>query len=128
MPGGQQCPFCQLLDNPEQTFTVHETEDFRAWLDINPRAKGHTMIVPKEHIESAEEVGAKITEMFDVARIVGEKAMHGLGADGYSVVMNNHEVAGQNVPHFYVMVFPRFEDEENAGTPAGAFFRPEEGL
>lgn len=127
-PQGDQCIFCQLLANPEQTLTIHETGNFKAWLDINPRAKGHTMVIPKDHVESPEELGEDILEMFNVARIVGEKAKSGLGADGYSVVMNDGEAAGQKMPHFYMIVFPRFEGDENAGTPTGAIFRPEEEL
>lgn len=125
---GQQCVFCQLLDNPDQTFVIHETEDFRAWLDINPRARGHTLVIPKEHVGSAEELGDKLLDMFDVARIVGEKAKNGLGADGFSIVLNNGEAAGQKLPHFYMIVFPRFADEETAGTPTGAIFRPMEDM
>lgn len=123
-----KCIFCQLLENPEQTLTVHETDSFRAWLDINPRAKGHTMIVPKKHLTSAEDVGANLTEMFDVARICGEKAVNGLGADGYSIVVNNGEAAGQMMDHFYMIMFPRYSDEDNSGTPTGAIFRPKEDL
>ncbi len=123
-----ECIFCQLLANPDQTLTVHETDDFRAWLDINPRAKGHTMVVPKDHLKSAEELGGKLKDMFDVARIVGEKAVNGLGADGYSIVVNNGEAAGQMMDHFYMIVFPRFSDEESSGTPTGAIFRPKEDL
>ncbi|MCJ7450328.1 MAG: HIT family protein [Candidatus Nanohaloarchaeota archaeon QJJ-9] len=126
MPQRQQCPFCQLLENPEQTFIVHETEKFRAWLDVNPRARGHTVVVPKEHVESYDELGEDFLEMFDVARIAGEKAKSGLGAEGYSIVFNDGEVAGQRISHVYMLVFPRFEGEENEGTPAGAVFRPEE--
>lgn len=124
----QQCVFCQLVNNQEQTLIVHETEDFRAWLDINPRARGHTMVVPKEHMESAEEVDGKLGEMFEVARVAGEKAMNGLGADGYSIVVNNGEAAGQNLDHFYMIVFPRYADEDNAGTPTGAIFPPMEEM
>jgi histidine triad (HIT) family protein len=127
-PQGDQCIFCQLLANPEQTFMIHETAKFKAWLDINPRAKGHTMVVPKDHVESPEELGEDFLEMFNVARTVGEKAKSGLGADGYSIVVNDGEAAGQKMPHFYMIVFPRFEEDENAGTPTGAIFRPEEEL
>lgn len=123
---GGECIFCQLLDNPEQTFTVHETDDVRAWIDVNPRARGHTLVLPKEHLSSAEEVNGMLTELFDVARIVGEKAKNGLGADGYSIVMNDGEAAGQKVDHFYLIVFPRFAEDENAGTPTGAIFPPME--
>ncbi len=126
--GNPQCPFCQLVANPQETFDVHETEHFKAWLDINPRAKGHTMIVPKEHLTNMDEIGEHVPEMFEMVRIVMEKAKNGLNADGVSVVLNEGEAGGQNLDHFYIQVFPRFEGEENAGAPAGAVFQPKEDL
>lgn len=128
MAPNQQCPFCQLVANPEQTFDVHETEHFKAWLDINPRARGHTMVVPKEHLTSMEEIGEHVPELFEIIHAVMQKARNGLGADGVSVVLNDGEAAGQRLDHFYAQIFPRFEDEENAGAPAGAVFQPMEGL
>ncbi|MDY6761643.1 MAG: HIT family protein [Candidatus Nanohaloarchaea archaeon] len=121
-PQGDQCPFCQLLDNPEQTFDVAESDSFKAWLDINPRAKGHTMIVPREHVGGLEDVGGG--ELFDLVAAVAAKARAALGADGVSIVINDGEAAGQRLDHFYVQVFPRFDGEENEGAPAGAVFQP----
>ncbi len=124
---GNQCPFCQLIANPSQLKVVGETENFYAWLDINPRAKGYTMVVPKEHKDSIEEFSAsEYQEAMTLTRKVVEKAKKGLGADGVSVTMNIDESAGQMVPHAYIQVFPRFEDEETAGTPTGAVFQPHE--
>ncbi|MDY6774441.1 MAG: HIT family protein [Candidatus Nanohaloarchaea archaeon] len=122
MPQGEECPFCQLLQNEDQTFDVHESENFRAWLDINPRARGHTMIVPKEHVGGLEDVPGD--ELFQDIQAVAAKARKGLGAAGVSVVINDGEVAGQRLDHFYVQIFPRFEGEENEGAPAGAVFQP----
>ncbi|MFB6167001.1 MAG: HIT family protein, partial [Candidatus Nanohaloarchaea archaeon] len=124
----EQCPFCQLVENEEQTFHVHESENFRAWLDINPRARGHTMVVPKEHVESMDDMGERVSELFEVVRIVAEKARNGLGADGVSIVLNDGEAAGQRIDHFYAQVFPRYEGEENEGAPAGAVFQPLEDV
>lgn len=126
--GTPQCPFCQLVANPEQTFDVHETEHFKAWLDINPRAKGHTMIVPKEHLTGMDDLGELAPELFEMIRIVMEKAKNGLDADGVSVVLNEGEAGGQNLEHFYAQVFPRFEGEENAGAPAGAVFQQRDDI
>lgn len=126
---GQQCPFCQLVNSPEQTFTVHESDNFKAWLDINPRARGHTMVVPKDHQTSMDELGPDLlAELFNVLRIVGEKARNGIGANGVSFVINDGEAAGQRLDHFYAQVFPRFQGEENEGAPAGAVFQPIEEL
>lgn len=126
-PQGNQCPFCQLISNPEQLKIVGETENFYAWLDINPRAKGYTMIVPKEHKDSIEQFSpGEYHEAMTLVRKVVEKAKKGLGADGVSVTMNIDEAAGQMVPHAYIQVFPRFDDEESSGTPTGAIFQPHE--
>ncbi|MFB6116836.1 MAG: HIT domain-containing protein [Candidatus Nanosalina sp.] len=127
MPPQEQCPFCQLIANPEQLKVVGETENFYAWLDINPRAKGYTMIVPKEHKDSIEDFSAsEYQEAMNLVRKVVDKAKQGLGADGVSVTMNIDEAAGQMVPHAYIQIFPRFEGEETSGTPTGAIFQPHE--
>jgi histidine triad (HIT) family protein len=127
-PQGDQCPFCQLISKPEQLKVVGETDNFYAWLDINPRARGYTMIVPKKHKDSLEDFSpAEYEEAMNLTRKVVEKAKKGLGADGVSVTMNIGEAAGQMVPHAYIQVFPRFDDEETSGTPTGAIFQPHEG-
>ena len=122
-PQGDQCIFCQLINNPEQLITVGETDNFYAWLDINPRARGHTMIVPKEHTENVLEFSrGEWNEAFELAREVVEKAKGGLKADGASITVNIEEAGGQMLPHAYIQVFPRFQEDENAGTPTGAIF------
>lgn len=126
---GGQCPFCQLINNPEQLMVVGETDNFYAWLEVNPRAKGHTMIVPKEHVENVLEFSMEEwTEAFKLTREVVEKAKKGLEADGASITVNIEESGGQMLPHAYIQVFPRFEDDENAGTPTGAIFPQQEEL
>lgn len=131
MPPGQgdQCIYCQLIDNPEQLMLVGETEHFYAWLEVQPRAKGHTQVVPKDHIESVMDLDpGQYHEAMKLVREVVEKAQDGLGADGASVTMNIHEAGGQMMPHMYISVFPRFESDENAGTPTGAIFQHIEEL
>lgn len=124
-----QCPFCQLIANPDQLFLVGETENFYAWLEVNPRAKGHSMVVPKEHRESALEFSeAEWEEAMSLAREVGKKAEKGLDADGVSMTVNIGEAGGQMLPHAYIQVFPRFREDENAGTPTGAIFPQQEHL
>ncbi len=125
----EQCPFCQLIANPDQLYTVGETDSFYAWLEVNPRAKGHTMIVPKEHTESVLDFSKEEwQEAMKLAREVAEKAKNGLDADGVSITVNVEEAGGQMLPHAYIQVFPRFKGEENAGTPTGAIFPQKEAL
>ena len=125
-----QCPFCQLISQPEQLNIIGETENFYAWLEYpQPRAKGHANVVPKEHVENVMELPfSEFQEAMKLTREVMEKAMEGLGADGLSVTMNVKEAGGQMLPHAYIQVFPRFQEEENAGTPTGAIFPHREEL
>lgn len=125
-----QCPFCQLISQPEQLNIVGETENFYAWLEYpQPRAKGHANVVPKEHVDNVMELPfSQFQEAMKLTREVMEKAMEGLEADGLSVTMNVKEAGGQMLPHAYIQVFPRFQEEENAGTPTGAIFPHREEL
>ncbi|MFP4116531.1 MAG: HIT family protein [Candidatus Aenigmatarchaeota archaeon] len=121
----QQCPFCHFINNkPNDLWVVGETENFYAWLEYpEPRAKGQTNIVPKDHKESLLELTEKEwQEAMGLLRETMHKVMEGLEADGVSVTMNVKEAGGQMVPHAYIQIFPRFTDDENAGTPTGAIF------
>ncbi len=125
----ENCPFCQLIENPEQLFLVAETDNFYAWLEVSPRAKGHTMVVPKEHTESLMDLDpSEYEECMRLVREVMEKAVEGLGAEGVSVAMNVMETGGQMLSHAYIIVFPRFSEDEAAGTPLGAVFPHKEDL
>lgn len=108
---------------------VDETENFYAWLEINPRARGHTMVVPKEHTETLLDLEPEVYgEGMELARQVAMKAEEGLEAEGVSIAANIREAGGQMVPHAYIQVFPRFSSEENAGAPLGAIFQQKEEL
>jgi histidine triad (HIT) family protein len=128
-PQGDQCPFCQLIENPEQLITVGETDNFYAWLEVQPRARGHVNVVPKDHKESLLEFSPdEYREAMILVRETIQKAIDGMGADGVSVTMNVKEAGGQMLPHAYIQIFPRFEEDENAGTPTGAIFQHREDL
>jgi len=87
------------------------------------------MFVPKEHMESVMEFDPKeYQEAMKLTREVVEKAEKGLGADGASITINIDEAGGQMMPHAYIQVWPRFSEDENAGTPTGAIFPQREDL
>lgn len=125
-----ECPFCQLISQPDQLNLIGETENFYAWLEYpQPRANGHANIVPKEHTESVMDLSPEeYFEAMKLLREVMEKAFEGLEADGLSIAMNVEEAGGQMLPHMYIQVFPRFQEDENAGTPIGAIFQHREDL
>nr|EGQ39882.1 MAG: HIT family hydrolase [Candidatus Nanosalinarum sp. J07AB56] len=130
-PGqGDQCIFCQLIENPDQLMLVGETENFYAWLEFpEPRAEGQVNVVPKEHVESVLDLPpAEYSEYMTLVREAMVRAKEGIGADGVTTAIHVDQSGGQMMDHAYIQVIPRFEDDENAGTPVSAIFPKDEEL
>ncbi len=117
----ENCIFCKIANGEIPSATLYEDEDFRVILDLGPAAKGHALILPKEHaanlFELPDELAAKALV---VAKKVGTKLYKGLGAEGFNVVQNNGELAGQTVFHFHMHLIPRYSgDTVNVGWKPG---------
>ena len=106
------CIFCKIAAGDIPSATIYEDDDFRVILDIEPASKGHALILPKEHYanlyELSDEVAAKA---LIVAKKVISKMTDIVGCEGYNVVQNNGEAAGQTVFHFHIHLIPRYEDD-----------------
>jgi len=106
------CIFCKLANGDIPTNTIYEDEDFRVILDAAPATKGHALILPKNHFaniyELDEETAAKV---FVLAKKMATKMTEKLGCDGFNLVQNNGEVAGQTVFHFHLHLIPRYKDD-----------------
>lgn len=114
------CIFCKLANGDIPTNTVYEDEDFRVILDASPATKGHTLILPKEHFANLYEIEDET--LAKAAKLAKKVILHEketLGCDGYNVVQNNGEAAGQTVFHFHMHLIPRYAGEEKivAWTP-----------
>lgn len=107
------CIFCKLANGDIPTATLYEDDDFRVILDAGPAAKGHALILPKEHYanlyELDDELAAKVMVL---AKKMITKLTDILGCDGCNIVQNNGEAAGQTVFHFHLHMIPRYKDDE----------------
>jgi histidine triad (HIT) family protein len=107
MPPPAGCVFCAIAAGEvEATHVVHETDDLVAFLDHRPLFPGHTLVVPRDHIETLvdlppERVGPYFAEVQRLAAAVPAA----MGAQGSFVAMNN--VVSQSVPHLHTHVVPR---------------------
>ena len=102
------CIFCKIAAGEIPSATLYEDEDFRVILDVNPAAKGHALILPKDHYANLFEIPEDVLgRAAAVAKKIGEKLYKGLGADGLNLVQNNGESAGQTVFHFHLHLIPR---------------------
>lgn len=108
------CIFCKLANGDIPTNSIYEDEDFRVILDASPATKGHALILPKQHYanvyEIEEEVFAKAAKL---AKKVIAHETPVLGCQGYNIVQNNGEVAGQTVFHFHMHLIPRYASDDN---------------
>lgn len=109
------CIFCKIANGKIPSRTIYEDEDFRVIMDLAPATKGHSLILPKEHYknvyELADDTAAKVLPLAKkMAVLMTEK----LGADGFNIVQNNNEVAGQTVFHFHVHLIPRYNDDNQS--------------
>lgn len=108
----ENCIFCKLANGEIPTSTLYEDEDFRVILDASPAAKGHALILPKEHYESLYELDDEIAaKALVLAKRMITKLTGILGCDGYNIVQNNGEAAGQTVFHFHIHMIPRYKGD-----------------
>ena len=106
------CIFCKLANGVIPTNSIYEDDDFNVILDLGPATKGHALILPKEHYaniyEIPEETAGKVMML---AKRLAIKMTDRLGADGFNLVQNNNECAGQTVFHFHFHLIPRYEND-----------------
>ena len=103
------CVFCRIISGEIPSLRVYEDEECIAVLDINPASPGHTLVIPRVHRKDLTELSVQeIAHAFSVAKLLGERQMERLGADGFNVVQNNGAAAGQTVLHFHIHVIPRY--------------------
>lgn len=96
------CIFCKIIEGKVQSSKVYEDENFIVIKDINPVAPVHDLVVYKKHIENLNDLTSEhlktFSKIFDVIKKVAE--MEGI-SDGYRVVINNGENAGQEIHHIH---------------------------
>lgn len=116
MVSQQECLFCKIIKGEVPAKKVYEDDVTLAFLDINPRNPGHTLIIPKKHFETIMEMDEKeAARLFESVKKVGEMAMNGVQAQGLSIAQSNGQAAGQVVAHVHFHAIPRFMNEAPPG-------------
>ncbi len=100
------CLFCSIVAGDTPGHVVLETPEAVGFLDTRPLIKGHTLVVPRTHVDTFTDVPAPLLEpLMTAAQRVAAAVRTELGAQGSFVAMNN--VVSQSVPHLHVHVVPR---------------------
>ncbi|MGD0566633.1 MAG: histidine triad nucleotide-binding protein [Candidatus Goldiibacteriota bacterium] len=100
----QDCLFCKIIEGKIPSKKVYENDFVFAFEDINPQAPVHTLIVPKKHIPTLNEINQDfepyLSAMFAAAKEIAAK--NGLSDRGYRTVFNVNKEAGQVVFHLHL--------------------------
>jgi histidine triad (HIT) family protein len=121
----EDCIFCSIVAGDIPSRTVYEDEDVLAFLDANPLAPGHTLVIPKTHHERLNDLddglASSVLATLNALVPVVEDAVD---APATTVAFNNGPEAGQEVPHVHGHIVPRFADDGGGPIHAVAGSRP----
>lgn len=102
------CIFCQIANGQLESRLVYESEKALAFLDVNPLAPGHTVVIPKAHCERLEDLPSEqIGPLFETVRLVAAKVQQAMNVEATTIGINNGRAAGQAIPHLHVHIVPR---------------------
>ena len=107
------CIFCKIANGEIPSATLYEDEDFSVILDLGPASKGHALILPKAHAANIYEISDDMAaKAMILAKKMATKMTEALKCDGFNIVQNNGEPAGQTVFHFHMHLIPRYEGDQ----------------
>lgn len=106
------CIFCKLANGVFPTNSIYEDENFNVILDLGPATKGHALILPKNHYANLYEIPEDLAaEAMKLGKRLAIHMTDKLQCDGFNLVQNNNECAGQTVFHFHLHLIPRYEND-----------------
>lgn len=104
-----------IIEGQIPSMKVYEDDNYIAFLDIAPKQKGHTLLVPKVKAENIFVDTDEVKEtILKVATKISNQLKEKLGASGIKVVMNNGASAGQEVFHTHIHLIPYYDNEVEA--------------
>lgn len=108
----KECIFCKIAKGERRVEMVKESDNFFAIRDLNPVAEGHSLVIPKKHFVTLLDIHNKLgEELLKFTKEVAGDLLDSKLGDGFNIIMNNLEPAGQFVMHAHIHVIPRKEGD-----------------
>lgn len=102
------CTFCAIVDGKTAAHIIARSDDAIAFLDATPSSVGHTVVIPKEHVENVFDCdGATWRAVCDLAKAVAETMRREGIADGVNILNASGDAAQQSVGHLHLHIVPR---------------------
>ncbi len=105
------CIFCKIAKGEIPSATIYEDGDFRVILDLGPANRGHALVLPKSHYADLFEIpGELAAKALLLAKKIMPAMKQALECDGFQLVQNNGEAAGQTVFHYHLHIIPAYKN------------------
>ena len=106
----ENCVFCKITQGKIPAEKLGESNNFIAIKDANPKTEGHTLIISKKHFVTLLDIPNKLgEELLKFTKDVASRLLDKKLGDGFNILMNNLEPAGQVVKHAHIHIIPRKE-------------------
>lgn len=107
------CIFCKIINKEIPASIIYEDEDVCAMLDIAQVTDGHTLVMPKEHVDNILDCPpVLLSKIISVTQMLSKDILSKLGAKGVNVLTNANPAAGQSVMHFHMHIIPRYHEHD----------------
>lgn len=104
--GDDKCLFCRIVSGEVPATVIYVDPNAIAFLDHRPLFQGHTLLVPRDHVETLVELPSELVgPLFTAAQSLAQAVQHAMDAEGTFVAMNNR--VSQSVPHLHIHIVPR---------------------
>lgn len=104
------CLFCKIIKGNIPSYKVYEDNDVLVFLDINPSTNGDSLIIPKKHFTTIEDIDLNTLNKLEmVKKIIYQKAKEKLNCKGLTFAQNNG--LGQEIKHFHIHATPRYDND-----------------
>ena len=109
----ENCIFCKIANHEIPGKILYEDDQCMAFMDLSQTTNGHTLVIPKKHydhfLDADEEI---LSHMIIVAQKVALLLQKALNAQGFNIVSNMNEVAGQSVKHFHIHIIFCYNEDD----------------
>lgn len=106
----ENCIFCKIIKGEIPSYTIYEDEKVKVFMDINPVAKGHSLVIPKTHYTNLMDIDNEtLSAIDDVTRKLYPTFKEKLGSEGLTRMQNNE--LGQEVKHYHMHLVPRYKND-----------------
>lgn len=111
-----ECVFCDILQGLSNVSSVYEDDATLAFMNIKQFNEGHVLVIPKQHIETVNQLPLDIASaLFQTTVKIADAVQRTFHPEGMNIWQSNGAAAGQEVPHVHIHVFPRRHNDGFTG-------------